>query len=67
MRLTLPAATGEGRRHSAAVREPGPIQAPEGDRLGKGGHARGVWQYGMICGVRVCSVDLNKTGYRDGV
>ena len=31
MSLTLHAATGEGQRHSAAVREPGPIQAPEED------------------------------------
>ena len=31
MSLTPHAATGEGRRHSAAVREPGPIQAPEED------------------------------------
>ena len=41
MSLTLHAATGEGRRHSAAVREPGPIQAPEDDQLGKQGHVRG--------------------------
>ena len=41
MSLTLHAATAEGRRHSAAVREPGPIQAPEEDRLGKQGHVRG--------------------------
>ena len=42
MSLTLHAATGEGRRHSAAVREPGPIQAPEEDQLGKQGYVMGV-------------------------
>ena len=31
MSLTLHAAAGEGRRHAAAVREPGPIQSPEED------------------------------------
>ena len=36
MNLTLHSATAEGRRHQAAVHEPGPIQAPEEDRLGKG-------------------------------
>ncbi len=41
MSLTLHTATGDGRRHSAAVREPGPIQAPEEDQLGKQGHVRG--------------------------
>ncbi len=42
MSLTLHAATGGGRRHSAAVCEPGPIQAPEEDQLGKTqGHVRG--------------------------
>ena len=43
MSLTPHAATAEGRRHSAAVRQPGPIQAPEEDRLGKQaeGHVRG--------------------------
>ena len=41
MSLTPHAATAEGRRHSAAVRQPGPIQAPEEDRLGKQGHMRG--------------------------
>ena len=33
--LTLLAATAKGCRHSAAVRKPRPIQAPEDDRLGK--------------------------------
>ena len=41
MNFTLHAATAEGRRHSAAVREPGPIQAPEDDQLGKQGHVKG--------------------------
>ena len=41
MSLTPHAATGEGRRHSAAVRQPGPIQAPEEDSVGKQGHVRG--------------------------
>ncbi len=39
--LTPHAATAEGRRHSAAVRKPGPIQAPGEDRPGKQGHVRG--------------------------
>ena len=41
MSLTLHAATAGGSRHSAAVRKPGPVQAPEEDRLGKQGHVRG--------------------------
>ena len=41
MSLTPHAATGEGRRHSAAVRQPGPIQAPEEDPVGKQGHVKG--------------------------
>ena len=41
MQLTPHAATGEGRRHRAAVRQPGAIQAPEDNRLGKQGHVRG--------------------------
>ena len=36
MSLTPHAATAEGRRHSAAVCQPEPIQAPEDDRLGRG-------------------------------
>jgi hypothetical protein len=55
MNLTLHSATAEGRRHSAAVREPGPIQEPEKDRLGKGGHVmkemkRGVRHDGYMRG-----------------
>ncbi len=40
------AAIAEERRHSAAVRQPGPIQAPEDDRLGKQGHA--MWGGGDL-------------------
>jgi hypothetical protein len=38
MQLTLHAATVEGRRPYAAVRQPGAVQAPEDDQLGKQGH-----------------------------
>ena len=41
MQLTSHATTVEGRGHSVAVRQPGPIQAPEDDRVGKQGHVRG--------------------------
>jgi hypothetical protein len=37
MQLTPHAATADRRRHCAAVRQPGAVQAPEGDRLGKQG------------------------------
>ena len=39
MQLTPHAATADGRRHCAVVRQPGAVQAPEGDRLGKQGLA----------------------------
>jgi hypothetical protein len=35
MNLTLQTSTVRGCRHSAAVRKPRPIQAPEDDQLGK--------------------------------
>ena len=41
MRLTPHTVTADGRRHCAAVRQPGAVQAPEEDRLGKQGHVRG--------------------------
>ena len=41
MLLTPHAATGDGRRHCAAVRQPGAVQAPEDDQLGKQGRGRG--------------------------
>jgi hypothetical protein len=49
MQLTPHAATGdsEGRRHRAAVRQLGAIQAPEEDQLGKRGRVReGGWRVG---------------------
>ncbi len=47
MQLTPLAATVERRRHPAAVRQPGAIQAPEEDQLGEQGHVReGGWRGG---------------------
>ena len=57
MSLTLHAATGEGRRHSAAVREPGPIQAPEDDSVGKQGYVRGGL-VGLTFCARMCEVGM---------
>ena len=37
IQLTPHTVTAEGRRHCAAVRQPGAVQAPEEDRLGKQG------------------------------
>jgi hypothetical protein len=47
MQLTPHSATADGRRHSAAVRQLGAVQAPEGDLLGKQGRGReGGWRGG---------------------